>query len=85
MSEQERIHNSGWSIRLRSKFYDKIAIFWKLVLHCATVILFLIFFLLVNILSSLFMEGFSRYIVSSKPFPSSTCLSSNLALQYLSY
>ena len=31
------------------------------------------------------MEGFSRYIVSSKPFPSSTCLSSNPALKYLSY
>ena len=26
MSEQERIHNFGWSIRPRSKFYDKIAI-----------------------------------------------------------
>ena len=26
MSEQERIPNSGWSIRPRSKFYDQIAI-----------------------------------------------------------
>ena len=26
MSEQERIHNSRWSIRPTSKFYDKIAI-----------------------------------------------------------
>ena len=31
------------------------------------------------------MEGFSRYIDFSKPFPSSTCLSSNPALKYLSY
>ena len=31
------------------------------------------------------MEGFSRDIVSSKPFPSSTCSSSNPALKYLSY
>ena len=27
MSEQEMIHNSGWSIRPMSKFYDKIGIF----------------------------------------------------------
>ena len=44
-------------------------------------------FLLANILifPPFLMEGFSRYIVSSNPFSSSTCLSSNLALQYLSH
>ena len=26
MSEQKKIHNSGWRIRPRGKFYDKIAI-----------------------------------------------------------
>ena len=31
------------------------------------------------------MEGFPYYIVPSNPFPSSTCLSSNPALKYLSY
>ena len=35
--------------------------------------------------SSSLMEGLSYYIVSSKPFPSSTCLSSNPALKYMSY
>ena len=31
------------------------------------------------------MEGLSHYIEFSKPFPSYTCLSSNLALKYVSY
>ena len=31
------------------------------------------------------MEGFPHYIVPSNPFPSSTCLSSNPVLKYLSY
>ena len=31
------------------------------------------------------MEGFPHYIVPSNPFPSSTYLSSSLALKYLSY
>ena len=31
------------------------------------------------------MEGFLHYIVPSNPFPSSTCLSSNPTLKYLSY
>ena len=32
-----------------------------------------------------FMEGLSHYIEFSKPFPSYTCSSSNLALKYVSY
>ena len=31
------------------------------------------------------MEGLSHYIKFSKPFPSYTCLSSNLALKYVFY
>ena len=27
MSKQERISNFGWSVRLKSKFYDQIAIY----------------------------------------------------------
>ena len=44
-------------------------------------------FLLANILllPPFLMKGFSSYIISSKLFPSSTYLSSNLALQYMSY
>ena len=44
-----------------------------------TIISLLIFF------DPFLMEGFSRYIVSSKSFPSSTCSSSNPVLKYLSY
>ena len=36
-------------------------------------------------LDSPLMEGLSHYIEFSKPFPSYTCSSSNLALKYVSY
>ena len=48
---------------------------WKLVLYCATVILFYYFSRIFS--DSFLMEGLSHYIVLPNSFPLSTCLLSN--------